>query len=214
MNDHDSTADREIVITRVFNAPRTVVFQAFTDPKHVDHWYGPRGFKTETTDMDVRPGGAWNFVMRGAGIGAQQYCEFKNRVVYRKVVRPERLEYTHDSGVDGDPSAFEVTIVFEDFRKANQGHDALGVFIGCRSRARQGVRRRGRGTSDAGAPRGVARNRTRLSRSLDQAPAPQVAGPHAAVHSLRRVTRELSNDARDSAGLDRDRDGAPARRRM
>jgi uncharacterized protein YndB with AHSA1/START domain len=105
----DTTANREIVITRVFNAPRTLVFQAFTDPQHVDHWWGPRGFKTETANMDVRPGGAWNYVMRH-----QQHGEFKNRVVYRKVLRPERLEYTHDSGVDGDPSAFEVTIVFED----------------------------------------------------------------------------------------------------
>jgi len=43
-----------------------------------------------------------------------QHGEFKIRVLYRKVIRPERLEYTHDSGVDGDPSAFEVTIVFED----------------------------------------------------------------------------------------------------
>jgi uncharacterized protein YndB with AHSA1/START domain len=109
MNGPDATADRQIVITRVFDAPRSIVFQAFTDPQHVDHWYGPRGFKTETTDMDVRPGGAWNYVMRH-----QQYGEFKNRILYRKVVRPERLEYTHDSGVDGDPSAFEVTIVFED----------------------------------------------------------------------------------------------------
>jgi uncharacterized protein YndB with AHSA1/START domain len=109
MNGPDTTADRQIVITRVFNAPRTVVFQAFTDPKHVDHWWGPRGFKTETADMDVRPGGAWNYVMRH-----EQYGEFKDRVRYRKVVRPERLEYTHDSGVDGDPSAFEVTILFED----------------------------------------------------------------------------------------------------
>jgi uncharacterized protein YndB with AHSA1/START domain len=109
MNGPATTADREIVITRVFNAPRPIVFQAFTDPKHVDYWWGPRGFKTETADMDVRPGGTWNFVMRH-----EQYGEFKNRVLYRKVLRPERLEYTHDSGVDGDPSAFEVTIVFED----------------------------------------------------------------------------------------------------
>jgi uncharacterized protein YndB with AHSA1/START domain len=109
MHGPDTTADREIVITRVFTAPRPIVFQAFTDRKHVDHWWGPRGFKTETTDMDVRAGGAWNYVMRH-----QQRGEFKNRILYRKVVRPERLEYTHDSGVDGDPSAFEVTIVFED----------------------------------------------------------------------------------------------------
>jgi len=42
----NDTADREIVISRTFDAPRDVVFQAFTDPKHIDHWYGPRGFTT------------------------------------------------------------------------------------------------------------------------------------------------------------------------
>jgi uncharacterized protein YndB with AHSA1/START domain len=59
-----NTADREIVMTRVFNAPRELVFQAFIDPKHIDHWYGPRGFITETSDMNVKAGGAWHYVMR------------------------------------------------------------------------------------------------------------------------------------------------------
>jgi uncharacterized protein YndB with AHSA1/START domain len=104
-----NTAEREILITRVFNAPLELVFQAFTDPKHVDHWYGPRGFITTTSDMKVEAGGSWHYVMRH-----EQYGEFKNRVVYREVVRPERLLYTHDSGVDGDPAAFEVMVLFED----------------------------------------------------------------------------------------------------
>jgi uncharacterized protein YndB with AHSA1/START domain len=103
------TAEREIIITRVFNAPRELVFEAFTNPKHVDHWYGPRGYSTKTSDMDVRPGGVWNFVMRH-----EQYGVFNNRIAYREVKRPSRLEYTHDSGVDGDPSAFEVTVTFEE----------------------------------------------------------------------------------------------------
>lgn len=102
------TAHREIVITRVFNAPRETVFHAFTDPKHVDQWYGPRGFKTSTIDMNVRVGGVWNYVMRH-----EEHGEFRNRVRYNEVVCPERLQYTHDSGVDGDPSAFEVTVLFE-----------------------------------------------------------------------------------------------------
>lgn len=105
----NDTADREIVITRIFNAPRDLVFQAFTDPRHVDHWYGPRGFTTKTSAMDLKVGGAWHFVMRH-----DQHGEFKNRVVYQQIVRPERLQYTHDSGVDGDPSAFEVTVTFEE----------------------------------------------------------------------------------------------------
>jgi len=109
MNDVDgNTEDREIVIARVFNAPRDFVFKAFTDRDDVDQWYGPDGFTTTTIDMDVRPGGEWNYLMRH-----EKYGEFRNRIRYRQVVRPERLQYTHDSGVDGDPSAFEVTVLFE-----------------------------------------------------------------------------------------------------
>src|SRR4029077_16534570 len=57
------TADREIVLTRVFDAPRELVWQAMTDPKHVVNWWGPRGFTTTIEVMDVRPGGVWKHVM-------------------------------------------------------------------------------------------------------------------------------------------------------
>jgi uncharacterized protein YndB with AHSA1/START domain len=59
--------------------------------------------------MDLRVGGEWHFVMRHS-----QYGEFKNRAVYHEIVRPERLRYTHDSGMDGDPAAFKVTVTFEE----------------------------------------------------------------------------------------------------
>src|SRR6478609_11598342 len=60
-----STADREIVTTRLIDAPRELVYEAFTDARHVGHWFGPDGFTTTTRSMDVRPGGQWIFVMRG-----------------------------------------------------------------------------------------------------------------------------------------------------
>ena len=60
-----AAAAREIVITRMFDAPRELVWQAMTDPKHVVHWWGPRGFTTTIQQMDVRPGGIWQHVMRG-----------------------------------------------------------------------------------------------------------------------------------------------------
>jgi uncharacterized protein YndB with AHSA1/START domain len=101
------TADRELVISRVFDAPRELVFQAWMSPKHLDAWWGPHGFKTITSSMDASKGGAWLYIMRH-----DQYGEFKNRIIYREIVKPERLEYTHDSGVDGDPAAFEVTVTF------------------------------------------------------------------------------------------------------
>jgi uncharacterized protein YndB with AHSA1/START domain len=101
-----STADREIVITRVFNAPRELVFNAWTDPKHVDHWWGPRGFTTQTSEMDVRPGGVWRFVMRSAEFGS-----YPNKIVFLEVVAPERLVYDHGADDQSEP-AFRVTVTF------------------------------------------------------------------------------------------------------
>jgi uncharacterized protein YndB with AHSA1/START domain len=63
----NDTADREIIITRVFNAPRDLVFQVFTDPKHVDHWYEPRGFTTKVTMRSVFPSAAELERVKGFG---------------------------------------------------------------------------------------------------------------------------------------------------
>lgn len=101
------TFDREIVLSRVFDAPRDLVFQAWTDPDHIDRWWGPDGFTTTTREMDVRPGGVWRFVMHGPD-GA----DYPNRIIYDEIVRPERLVYTHDSGQEDDPARFQVTVTF------------------------------------------------------------------------------------------------------
>jgi uncharacterized protein YndB with AHSA1/START domain len=100
------SGDREIVLTRVFDAPREVVFRAFTDPRQVDQWWGPNGFTNKTHEMDVRPGGAWRFVMHGP-----DGVDYKNRIDYTEVVSPERLAYLHGSD-DGGPAHFEVTVTF------------------------------------------------------------------------------------------------------
>lgn len=102
------TAQRGLVMMRTFDAPRELVFQAWTDARHVDHWWGPNGFRNETFEMDVRPGGRWRYVMHGPD-GA----DYGNRVVYHEVVVPERLVYTHGSDIDDDPDAFAVTVTFE-----------------------------------------------------------------------------------------------------
>jgi uncharacterized protein YndB with AHSA1/START domain len=97
------TAGREIATTRVFDAPRDLVFDAWTSPEHVGQWWGPNGFTTTTHSMDVRPGGEWIFVMHGP-----DGTDYKNRIVYREVVRPERLVYDHVSG-----PLFRATVIFE-----------------------------------------------------------------------------------------------------
>ncbi|MFE8603971.1 SRPBCC family protein [Archangium violaceum] len=105
--DVKSTSDREIVRVRVLNAPRELVFKTWTEPEHVDKWWGPRGFTTKTHRMDVKPGGSWHYLMSHA-----EHGEFDNLITYREVVRPERLVYSH--GTSEEPEMFQVTVTFAD----------------------------------------------------------------------------------------------------
>ena len=59
------TADREVVISRIINAPRDLVWKAMTVPEHQNKWWGPDGFRNEEVTMDFRVGGAWTYVMVG-----------------------------------------------------------------------------------------------------------------------------------------------------
>ena len=99
---------REIILTRINNTPRKLVFAAWTDPEHIAEWWGPTGFTTTVQEMDVRPGGVWRCVMHGPdGTG------YHNLVEYQEVVVPERLVFQHGSGAEGD-QGFQVTVTFED----------------------------------------------------------------------------------------------------
>jgi uncharacterized protein YndB with AHSA1/START domain len=98
------TSDREIVMTRVFDAPRLLVFQVWTDPAHVAQWWGPDGFTNTIYEMDVRPGGVWRFVMHGP-----DGVDYQNKIVFIEIVRPERLVYSHTGGAQ-----FHTTVTFDD----------------------------------------------------------------------------------------------------
>ncbi|HEX6909668.1 MAG TPA: SRPBCC family protein [Longimicrobium sp.] len=107
--DTSATADREIVLTREFDAPRELVWQAYTDERHLPHWFGPDGFSLTIHSIDVRPGGMWRYTMHGP-----DGRDWPNRQVYQELVRPERLVYLHGEDVDDDPGAFHVTVRLED----------------------------------------------------------------------------------------------------
>lgn len=100
-------SDREIVMTRVFDAPHELVFKAHTDPSLVPQWWGQRGNVTIVDKMDVRPGGAWRFVQRQSdGI------EYGFHGEYREIVSPELLVNTFE--FEGMPGHVVVdTAVFE-----------------------------------------------------------------------------------------------------
>src|SRR5271170_4852569 len=104
-----NTGDREIVITRVFDAPRELVFDMWTDPKHIAQWWGPNGFTTTIHQMDVRPGGVWRLTMHGP-----DGRDYKNKIVFLEVARPERLVYKHDPEKGIEPMSFQTTVTFAD----------------------------------------------------------------------------------------------------
>jgi uncharacterized protein YndB with AHSA1/START domain len=101
----------ELVITRIFDAPRALVFKAWADPKHLAHWSGPRGFTSIGDKMDFRPGGAYRACLR-APDGTENWV----RGVYREIVEPERLVFTHAwEGEGGKPGPETlVTVTFAD----------------------------------------------------------------------------------------------------
>ena len=103
--------EREIVITRVFDAPRELVFRAWTDPKHMERWWGPKGFTNTVEQMDVRPGGAWRIVMHAPDGGS-----YPAQGVYSEIVPPERLVFTNNA-VDKDGNSIIdgfTTVTFAD----------------------------------------------------------------------------------------------------
>lgn len=100
-----TATDREIIITRTLRAPRALVFEAWSDPKHLEHWYGPRGFVTRTISMDFRVGGHWKFTMTGP-----DGTVFPNTVVYKEITPVERM--VHDHGDWQTFDLFEATITF------------------------------------------------------------------------------------------------------
>ena len=106
------TTDRELIITREFNAPRELVFQAWTDPKHLINWWGPNGFTNTFHEVDIKPGGVWLFTMHGP-----DGLDYRNRIRFIEIVKPERLSYLHDSDDPKDKSKFNVFVTFEEIGK-------------------------------------------------------------------------------------------------
>jgi uncharacterized protein YndB with AHSA1/START domain len=87
-----ATADRELTVTRVFDAPRRLVFKVWTSPEHAARWWGPQGHESITCTMDVRPGGAWERRMR-----TPDGARYRKYGVYREVAAPERLVFTYQT---------------------------------------------------------------------------------------------------------------------
>jgi uncharacterized protein YndB with AHSA1/START domain len=101
-----ATADREIVISQVIRAPQEVVFEAFTEARHLSRWWGPDGFTTTTRSFEFRVGGVWDFVMHGP-----DGTDYQEWITWQEIVPPERIALLHGEFRD-DPNAFESVLTF------------------------------------------------------------------------------------------------------
>lgn len=145
---------RSIVGTRIFDAPRELVFAAFSDPKHLAQWWGPIGFTTTTSSFDFRPGGVWRFVMHGP-----DGRDYENRVTYDEIVAPERIVYHHGGGDDVEPVQFNTIVTFEDLGNNQTRIVWRGTFPSAEERARV--------IKEYGADKGLVQTLTRLAEHLE-----------------------------------------------
>ena len=102
-----ATTDREIVLSRLISAPRELVFEAFTQVRHLSRWWGPEGFSTTTRSFEFRVGGTWDFVMHGP-----DGTDYQEWITWREIVPAERIAMLHGESRD-DPNAFESVLAFE-----------------------------------------------------------------------------------------------------
>jgi len=101
--------DREIVLSRVFEAPRELVYEAWTKAEHLTKWFSPKDFVTTTREIDARVGGRWCFDMKGP-----DGTVWDNRIVFLEMRAPELLVFDHGSDKDDDEKRFRVTITFDE----------------------------------------------------------------------------------------------------
>lgn len=103
---NEDTKARELVLSRLIHGPRKLVFEAYTELRHLEQWFGPDGFSTTTRSFELRPGGVWLFTMHGP-----DGVDYPNCIRFQEITPPERLVYVHGESAD-DPSPFVSTITF------------------------------------------------------------------------------------------------------
>jgi uncharacterized protein YndB with AHSA1/START domain len=110
--------DRDLVLERVFDAPRELVFKAFSEAEHLKRWFGPKSWPLSVCNIDFRPGGVWHFCMKCIDESQEYYGhEAWGKAVYHEIVEPERIVYVNSFSdaegniVEGMPESL-VTLTF------------------------------------------------------------------------------------------------------
>jgi uncharacterized protein YndB with AHSA1/START domain len=105
-NEYGDILRREIVTTRVLDAPRDLVFEAWTDPEQLRLWWGPRGFSNTFHEIEVAPGGVWTYTMHGP-----DGTNYENEMRFVEIVTPEKIVIDHQT-----TPRFTLTVLFDDYR--------------------------------------------------------------------------------------------------
>lgn len=125
MNTQSEAKERIIQLIREFDAPRELVFDAFSKPEHIGQWWGPSGFTTTTREMNFEAGGDWIFTMHGP-----DGTDYPNHIIYTEIKEPERIKYDHYRHEDeeGDPPHFKTTVIFNDLGEGKTRIDMRMLF--------------------------------------------------------------------------------------
>jgi uncharacterized protein YndB with AHSA1/START domain len=105
----DWPLDCEIVISRVIDAPRSLVYAAWTDPEQIQIWFGPEGMAIETREIALEPGGVWRFDMV-----TRDGFRYTNRMTFLRMQAPAFIEVEHGSDQDNDPGKFRMLVTFDE----------------------------------------------------------------------------------------------------
>ena len=100
----NDSSDRELILSRLLNAPRELVWEVWTNANHIKNWWGPNGFTNTIFKMDVKAGGEWDLIMHGP-----DGTDYKNKSVFTEIIKPKKIVYEHVSA-----PKFVATITFEE----------------------------------------------------------------------------------------------------
>jgi uncharacterized protein YndB with AHSA1/START domain len=113
--------ERVLVLERVFDAPRELVFSMFKEPEHLKHWWGPQGWELPVCNIDFRPGGVWHFCMKcvDQNLGKYYGMESWGKGIYKEIIEPEKIIYTDyfsdaEGNINENMPATEITNEFID----------------------------------------------------------------------------------------------------
>lgn len=113
--------DRVLVLERVFEAPRDLVFQMFKEAEHLKHWWGPKGWEIPVCNVDFRPGGVWHYCMKCVDRNQGEFygMESWGKGVYKEIAEPEKIAYTDyfsdaEGNVNDTLPSTEITLEFVD----------------------------------------------------------------------------------------------------